>query len=82
MNQCLLFPAIPIFVLYSLHCLTQETFDQMYYVTELLGGGEEGSKCATFMILTHHSAMLGILRIQTEIAEFKLYKNEGTEINR
>lgn len=50
-------------------------------MTELLEG-EGGSKCATFMILTHHSAMLGILWVQTKIAEFKLCKNEGTEINR
>lgn len=77
----LLFPGIPLLVICSLHCLTQQLFDQRCYVTELLRG-EGGSKCATFVILTPYFAVLGLLGVQTEIAKFKLCKNEGTETNR
>lgn len=73
----LLFPKILLLVLlYFLHCLTQEFFDQgAMWQNYWWGGGEEDSKCVIFMILNHRSAMSGILGGQSEIAEFKLYNN-------
>ena len=74
-----LFHGIPLLVLCSLHCSTPQPLLRLEVLCDCMIEGWGRQHMCKFHDPNSSFCLLGV---QTEMAKFKLYKSEGTEINR